>query len=140
MINYINIIKNNYNKLIFVIDKSFIENIKEKTNYKCINLNISLTKRLLEYPIKKIGSKVGKLTQDIISMYDDEVIIINGLEVLFTNHLNVSCIELLKLNSRNRILIVEWPGEYENDTLIYAKGHIEEFKYKVNNEFIVIGG
>lgn len=53
MINYINIIKNNYNKLIFVIDKSFIENIKEKTNYKCINLNISLTKRLLEYPIKK---------------------------------------------------------------------------------------
>ena len=140
MINYINIIKNNYNKLIFVIDKSFIENIKEKTNYKCINLNISLTKRLLEYPIKKRGSKVGKLTHDIIDMYEDEVIIIHGLEVLFTNYLNVSCIELLKLNSRNKILIVEWPGEYKNNTLIYAKGYIEEFKYKVNNEFKVIGG
>lgn len=140
MFNYIDTVKNSYNKLIVITNKQTIKNICNYMDAKWINLNIDLAEKLLDYPIKKRSNKVADLTQDIISEYSDEIIIITGIEVLFSRHLNVSCIDLLKISSRNKVLIVEWPGEYIEGTLIYAKGHLEEFKYKVNNEFMVMGG
>lgn len=136
MIDYVSIVENNYNKLIVITNKEILNRV----NYKSINLNIDLTEMLLDYPMCKRAIKVADLTQDIINKYDDKAIIVTGIEILFTKHLNVSCIDLFKANSRNITLIIDWPGEYVGDTLIYAKGHIEEFKYKVNNEFIVVGG
>ena len=136
MVDYISLAKENYNKLIILVNKDNFN----KNNYRSINLNKDLTEKLLGYPIKKRATKVADLTQDIINKYNDNIIVVTGIEVLFTKHLNTSCIDLLKINSRNKILIVDWPGEYINNTLIYAKGHAEEYKYIVNNEFIVIGG
>lgn len=138
--NIIDVVKNNYNKLLITLDDNIDELMAIDISLKNINLNVSLAEKLLEYPIKKRMSRVGDAAQDIINKNDEDIIAINGIEVLFTKHLNVDCIELLKRISRNKVLIVKWPGEYKNDILIYASGHIEEYKYKVNNDFIVIGG
>ena len=57
MFDYIDTIRNNYNKLAFITNKDLIKNIHDAIDYKYINLNICLTEKLLNYPIKREGVK-----------------------------------------------------------------------------------
>lgn len=135
----INDLTKSYYRLIFIIDKQRKFNkLCNIESVQCINLNLLLSERLMQIPIKKRKSKVVDIFNDLLSFYEKEILLLEHIEVLFEQHLQINPIELLKQNSRNKILIVNWPGEYLDDKLIYAKCHTEETTYKVEREFQVI--
>lgn len=93
---------------------------------KLINLNIELSKRLLDLAKKERPARVNKLVQDIVADCQEDVVILTRIELLFEPSLQVDVIQLLKSISRNRNIVAVWPGRMSSETLSYANpGHRE---------------
>lgn len=131
-----------YAKLLLIIGKSGqMEYLARQLDYPYINLNLELSSRLLDIPENKRAVFVNNVFADILDSYESPTIFIDKIEILFTPQLQVNPLKLLELHSRNRAMVVLWPGLYDGGYLIYAEpNHPEYRKYKVNGSFDILNG
>lgn len=109
-----------------------MKNIAEALDQKPINLNLELSKRLLEMTHKNRVLKTAEKLDEIINPCR-EYAILDFTEVLFDVSLKQDPLALLKRLSRNRTIIASWNGDVENEKLTYAEpGHQEYRVYDIN--------
>ncbi len=77
---------------------------------------------------------LDEIMSDIVNKNTSEVILIDNIEIVFNPELKRDPLQLFRHISRNKTIIVSWPGRYENQKLSYAEPyHPEYFEEKVTD-------
>ena len=116
---------------------AILYNMAKELGQSPVNLNLELSKRLLEMTNKKRALKVAEKLDEIIAPFQ-EYAILDFTEILFDINLKQDPLVLLKRVSRNKTIIASWNGIIENKKLIYAEtGHPEHRVYDTSDVQIV---
>jgi hypothetical protein len=126
------------NKLIIVTGKKnknnlIEEKLKTLKNANIFNLNLSLSKILINCSKNELNDPI-KIIEELISQkLSKDVIVFTQINILYDINLKWNVIDILKKISRNQLLIVFWDGDYKNNVLYSsAKGHLEYKEYPIN--------
>jgi DNA polymerase III delta prime subunit len=98
-----------------------------------LNLNLALSRRLLDLSGKEQPLRVRRLLGEIIDEHSADTLALDNIELLFEPTLRQEPLTLLQSLSRNKSLVVAWPGIYNeaNRILTYAgPGHPEYRRYE----------
>jgi len=97
-----------------------------------LNVNLALSRRLLDLTSKERPLRVRRLLEDVISEQAGDTIVLDNIELLFDPALHQDPLACLQALSRNKTLIVAWSGTYdEKKVLTYAEpGHPEYRRYE----------
>ena len=135
--------QNMYYRLVLLVGKSgsgktvTLRDFSNKFNIPFININLELSKMLLELTKKQRILNLQKLLEQIITT-DSSTVILDNLEILFERELKQNPLYILQKFSRNRSIIASWNGSVVKKKLIYAQiGHPEYRSYDVADTLIV---
>lgn len=135
--------KDLYYRLVLLIgfpgsDKTTILNkVAEELGQTIININLELSRCLLEMTHKKRPLKTPEILDEILNSHK-EIAILDSTEILFDVSLKQDPLTLLKKISRNRTIIASWSGTINNGKLVYAEpGHPEYRTYNTTDIQIV---
>jgi ATPase family protein associated with various cellular activities (AAA) len=105
--------------------------VAQENSFPLLNINLELSKRLLELTRSQRARQVERLFREVIASAPGGVVLLDNLEILFDPSLEVEPLRLLQIASRNRTLVVTWNGHYREGTLTYAEpGHPEYARFK----------
>jgi len=111
---------------------------------KILNVNLEMSKALLELPIQRRESRVHRVFQDLIRDFlgDEDpqtaLVLLDNLEILFDKDLKQDPLLLLQGISRNTTIIASWSGLWTEKRLTFAiSGHPEyRFYDKIDAQII----
>ena len=137
-------IKDLYNRLLLVVapvgggKTAALQEVRERIKAPLINLNLELSRQMLELTERQRTLKLPKLLNGIIKTTDADTILLDNIEILFDANLKQDPFRLLQSLSRNKSVISAWNGKIEQDRLTYAvPGHPEYRKYNVKDILVV---
>lgn len=108
-----------------------LQSIGHRLGYHLVNVNLELSKRMLELTRTQRSRQVEPLLKSVIAAAPGEVVLLDNLEILFDTGLEVEPLRLLQVSSRNRTVVASWSGTYFGGTLTYAEpGHPEFVQFK----------
>jgi ATP-dependent helicase/nuclease subunit A len=114
------------------------QQIAQSSNSQYININLELSRLLLELTQQQRALKVQRLLEDIIGTSNDRVIFLEHLEILFDSSLKLDPLRCLQKLARNRIIVAVWSGIVENNQLIYAEPDHSEYRRYLTTNFLVV--
>jgi len=107
--------------------------------YPVINVNLELSKRLLDLTRVQRSRQVERLLKEVIAGVPGDVVILDNIELLFDTALELEPLRLLQGASRNRTIVATWNGSFSNNTLVYAEpGHPEFVQFKQIEAIVVV--
>lgn len=107
-----------YYKLILLVGPigsgktQILKKISSDYNYDYINLNLKLSEKLINIPFEERCYYVDDFMEEILFQSKTDVTILDNIEILFSNHLKIDPLKLLKNISRYRKIIASWGGIY----------------------------
>jgi chromosomal replication initiation ATPase DnaA len=115
--------------------------VAQQDGHPYLNVNMELSKRLLELTRSQRSRQVERLFKEVIASVPGDVVLLDNMEVLFDPALEVECLRLLQVSSRNRTVVASWNGTCKDGTLIYAEpGHPEFVQFKQTEAVVVTAG
>lgn len=97
---------------------------------KYININKIIAERLSEIPRDERAVEVIDILSKLPLEIPEDYLLLDYLDILFSPEIKVDPFEALIKLSRNKTIIVSWPGDYQEGSLIYAQpGHPEYYYY-----------
>jgi chromosomal replication initiation ATPase DnaA len=118
-----------------------LQAVAQQNGYGYVNVNMELSKRLLELTRSQRSRQVERLFKEVIASVPGDVVLLDNLEVLFDPTLEVETLRLLQVSSRNRTVVASWNGTCKDGTLIYAEpGHLEFVQFKQTEAVVVTAG
>jgi Cdc6-like AAA superfamily ATPase len=115
-----------------------LQSVAQKMNCQLVNVNLELSKRMLELTRTQRSRQVERLLKAVIAAVPGDVVFLDNLEILFDTGLEVEPLRLLQIVSRNRTIVASWNGSYWDGTLTYAKPGHPEFIQCKQPEAVVI--
>jgi hypothetical protein len=110
----------------------------ETNGWPRINVNLQLAERLLELTQKQRAVRVAGVLDEILKATAADVVLLDNVEMLFAVELAQDPLRLLQGLSRNRTVVVAWPGAFDGEVLTYAEpGHREFKKYSTVSAVVV---
>jgi hypothetical protein len=108
-----------------------LQSIGHRFGCHVVNVNLELSKKMLELTRSQRSRQVERLLKDVIAAAPGDVVLLDNLEILFDTSLEVEPLRLLQVSSRNRTVVASWSGTYVGGTLTYAEpGHPEFVQFK----------
>lgn len=142
---YIERAKGSYCKLVLIAGSSgsgkthFMRNISKSDANPYLNLNLELSRKLMDLPIDKRSLELPGCIEEILSSFSDDVIFLDNTELLFAKEMGIDPLRLLQSISRKKTIVASWNGLYDGKTLVYAEpGHPEYKLYKQSDIDAVI--
>lgn len=115
-----------------------LQAVAKKLGCELVNVNLELSKRMLELTRTQRVRQVERLLKEIIAAQAGDVVLLDNLEILFDTGLEVEPLRLLQVSSRNRTIVATWNGSYRDGTLTYAEpGHPEFVQFKQTEAIIL---
>ncbi len=97
-----------------------------------INVNLQLSRQLLELTAIERQLSVGRLLGDMVRAAPHDVVLLDNTEILFDADLKQEPLLLLEQVSRNKTVVASWNGSLSHSYLIYAApGHPEYRRYPI---------
>lgn len=90
-----------------------------QAGYPYFNVNLELSRRLLDLTERQRALKVPSLLEEIIRCNDNPVVLLDNLEILFDLHLKQNPLGCLQGLARHRTIVAAWNG-----TISGAKPHL----------------
>ncbi len=123
-----------YNRILLIVGKfgsgktKLLQAISKSYNYPYINLNLILSERLLNLSnLERNVLEFDDIMTDIINKNTSEVVLFDNIEIVFNPELKRNPLQLFRQISRNKTVVISWPGKYENQKLSYAEPHHPEY-------------
>lgn len=114
------------------------QELSKTHGYPILNVNLELSKRLLDLTRVQRARQAEKFLKEIIASVEGNVVILDNIELLFDTSLELEPLRLLQGASRNRTIIATWNGSFNNNTLMYAEpGHPEFVQFKQVEAIVV---
>ena len=100
-----------------------------------------VTAELLEVVPKARPREAPHILDDVLGREKAEVILLDGLQLLFTPLLNLDPLALLRQLSKKHLIVAAWPGRYEGGRLSFLEpGRAEPYYYAAQDlKLIEIG-
>jgi len=86
--------------------------------WRYVDTRMLITDDILEMVPKARPQQAPNIMGEALSALKGEVILLDGIEVLFTPVLNLDPLPLVKQLSRKHTLVVAWPGDYVEGKLV----------------------
>jgi hypothetical protein len=108
-----------------------------------INLNLELSRRLLDLTTRQRAIQCPELLNETLAAFPGDTLLLDNIEILFDPTLQQDPLHHFQAASRNRTLVVAWPGGIRRDdrgqaSLTYAiPGHPEYRRYPVTDLVLV---
>ncbi len=133
-----------YNRLVLVVaptgtgKTTALQDVQNRTGAPLVNVNLDLSRRMLELTERQRVLQLPRLLQEIVSNSGAETILLDNIEVIFDINLQQDPLRLLQGLSRNKTVVAAWNGTIVEDHLTYAApGHLEYRRYPMR-DFLVI--
>jgi hypothetical protein len=127
-----------YHRVVFLVGMSsksrseLLATVAEKHTWPAVNLGLAFSQQLLDVPRRHRAVTAPRVLADLLDSIAGEVLLLDHIEVLFNAELAQDPVRLLQTVSRNRTLVVSWPGAHAGSTLVYAEpGHPEYYKQPI---------
>ena len=127
-----------YHRLVFLVGpdsnarSEALAALAGKHNWPVVNLGLDFSQQLLDVPRRHRPVMTPQILADLLGGVSGDVRLLDHIEVLFAPELAQDPVRLLQGLSRNRTLVVSWPGVRDGTTLIYAEpGHPEYCKQPI---------
>jgi len=123
-----------YHRLVLVVGPSgsgktsLLQEVSKQTRFRYINLNLELSRALLELTERQRILRLPLLVDEIIGQTGDQVVFIDNLEILFEVSLKQDPLRLLQQISRNRTVVATWNGTMAGGYLTYAAPNHPEYR------------
>jgi len=115
-----------------------LQSVAQKLGCQLVNVNLELSKRLLELTRTQRSRQLERLLKQVIAAVSGDVVLLDNLEILFDTGLEVEPLRLLQLMSRNRTIVASWNGSFQGGTLTYAEpGHPEFIQFKQTDAVVI---
>jgi hypothetical protein len=144
ILNKVNTVKDIYHRLILVVAPSgsgktvALQEVRERNGAPLINLNLELSRRMLDLTERQRALQLPRLLGDLVSSSSGEVVLLDNIEILFDPSLKQDPLRLLQGLSRNKTIIAAWNGSFVNGYITYAKpDHSEYRRYPAINILII---
>lgn len=119
---------------------STLTRLAEANECPLVNVNLVLSAKLLELSKRRRSTETSRLLGAILDELG-EMVLLDNIEILFAPDLEQNPLALLRSLSRNRTVVVSWPGRLINGKLTYAKaGHPEARVFPIDDTVVVETG
>ncbi|MEO5366497.1 MAG: BREX-3 system P-loop-containing protein BrxF [Magnetococcus sp. WYHC-3] len=133
-----------FHRLILLVGPSgsgktrLLRDVGQATGWPVINLNLELSKGMLELSSRKRAMKAGRLMAEIVERDGSDVTLLDNLELLFEPSLMLDPLRLLQGMARDRTVVAAWNGRLTDGHLVYAEpGHPEHRRAMAKDLLIV---
>lgn len=117
---------------------SALQDVSERTGAPLINVNLELSRRMLNLTKRQRALQLSKLLSDIVMEAGSDVVLLDNIEILFDVSLKQDPLRLLQKLSRNKTVVAAWNGSIVDGYLTYAvPGHPEYRRYRIR-DFLVV--
>lgn len=117
---------------------SALLHVREATGVPVINVNLELSKRMLDLTERQRSIQLPRLLAQLVESSPADAVLLDNIELLFDPALKQDPLRLLQGLSRNKTLVVSWPGSVELSHLVYAtQDHPEYRRYPVQGFLVV---
>ena len=114
-----------------------LEKICAKHNTAPLNIGHLLSKALTVLSQRQRCLMAAEILRNLLDeQANSSLLFIKNIEVLFDANLKLDPLDLLKRNAKSRKLIAVWPGQIQEERLVYADfGHSERQSYAMDGIF-----
>lgn len=124
-------------KLVLVVGSSgagkskLLAELAKRHQTSVLNVGAALGRALLSVPISRRHLQAPDLLRGLSdNAAASELIVLDDIELLFDRTLQLNPLDLLKRLAHGRRVVAAWPGEFQENRLIYAlTGHPEHHDY-----------
>lgn len=107
---------------------------QQKHGLPVLNIGLMLSERLIEFAAPERPKYLAGCLTDLVHQTEGQALALSHIEVLFEPSLATDPLKLLKACSRQKTLLVEWPGYLSSTFLSYAMpSHPEYQEYREAN-------
>ena len=121
-----------------------LQEVAEQTGTRYINVNLELSRRLLDLTQRQRKLFIPRLLEDIVGKDDDQtavlenLVVLDNLEMLFDTSLQLHPLRCLQDLARRRTVVAAWNGTLTNGRLTYATpDHPEYRRYPIDDIMVV---
>jgi len=111
--------------------------IQDRTGAPLVNVNIELSRRMLDLTGRQRALQLPRLLRDLVSKSEGEMILLDNIEILFDVGLKQDPLRLLQGLSRNKTVVAAWNGTIVEDSLTYAAPAHPEYRRYPMRDFLV---
>ena len=137
-------VANLYHRLLVVIAPSgagktaAMQEVAEQTGTRYINVNVELSRRLLELTQRQRKLFTPRLLEAIVGKEDHQTVLLDNLEILFDTALQLHPLRCLQDLARRRTVVAAWNGTLTSGHLTYATpDHPEYRRYPIDDCIVV---
>jgi ABC-type hemin transport system ATPase subunit len=115
-----------------------LQDVHERTAAPLVNVNLELSRRLLDLTERQRTLQLPRLLAEIVSATEDDVILLDNVEVLFDVSLKQDPLRLLQGLSRNKTVVAAWSGSIVGEYMVYATPNYPEYRRYPVRDFLVV--
>jgi len=114
-----------------------LQHVRDRTGALLINVNLELSRQMLELTERQRTLKLPHLLQEIVRNDGNEMILLDNIEVIFDVGLKQDPLRLLQGLSRNKTVVAAWNGTIVETSLTYAAPAHPEYRRYPIHDFLV---
>jgi hypothetical protein len=132
-----------YHRLVLLVAPSgsgktaALQDLAKKTGAPLLNLNLEVSRRLLDLTGRQRALKLPQVLQDVVGT-DASLVLLDNIEILFDVSLQQDPLRLLQGLSRNRTVVAAWNGTVDGGHLLYATPEHPEYRRYPARELVVV--
>ncbi len=115
-----------------------LKDIASQTEAPLINVNLELSRRLLQLPSSQRPRRAGPLLREILDETRSDLVLLDRLEILFDANLHQNPLRLLKDLSRQRTIVAAWRGFVDGGHIRYAEAGHPEYRRDPLGDVLVL--
>jgi len=115
-----------------------LQDIHERTGAPLINVNLELSRRMLELTGRQRALQLPRLLSEIVNASGGDVVLLDNIELMFDISLKQDPLRLLQGLSRNKTLVVTWNGPVNGGYLTYAMPEHPEYRRYIIRDLIIV--
>lgn len=117
---------------------SALQDLHERLELPLINVNLELSKQMLDLTERQRALHFPRLLMTIINEFSGDLVLLDNLEILFDISLRQDPLRLLQGLSRNKTIVAAWNGLIDSNYLTYATPDHREYKRNPSRELLII--
>ena len=128
-----------YHRLVLVVGPSAsgktsaLQALAERTGTPRINLNLELSRRLMDLTARQRTLQLPSIFSDVLAAVPGDILLLDNIEILFDTALQQNPLHHFQTASRNRTVVVAWNGTVVRDdrdkaSLTYATPDHPEYR------------